>query len=76
MVSHAPQPVGLQIRVNGEPHALGAGACLADLIEALGLAGRRLAVAVNREVVPRAQYRARRLAEGDRVELLEAVGGG
>jgi sulfur carrier protein len=76
MVSHAPQPVGLQIRVNGEPHALGAGACLADLIEALGLAGRRLAVAVNREVVPRAQYRARRLAEGDRVEILEAVGGG
>jgi sulfur carrier protein len=76
MVSPAPQPVGLQIRVNGEPRTLGAGACVADLIEALGLAGRKLAVAVNREVVPRSQYRARRLAEGDRVEILEAVGGG
>lgn len=76
MVSHAPQPVGLQIRVNGEPRTLGAGACLADLIEALGLGGRKLAVAVNREVVPRAQYRTRRLGEGDRVEILEAVGGG
>jgi sulfur carrier protein len=76
MVSHALQPVGLQIRVNGEPRTLGAAACLADLIEALGLTGRKLAVAVNREVVPRAQYRARRLAEGDRVEILEAVGGG
>jgi sulfur carrier protein len=76
MVSHAPQPVGLQIRVNGEPRTLGADACLADLIEALGLGGRKLAVAVNREVVPRAQYRTRRLGEGDRVEILEAVGGG
>lgn len=76
MVSHAPQPVGLQIRVNGEPCTLGVGACVADLIEALGLSGRKLAVAVNREVVPRAQYGTRRLGEGDRVEILEAVGGG
>ena len=75
-MSHAPQPVGLQIRVNGEPHTLGAGACVAELIETLGLEGRKLAVAVNREIVPRAQYRARHLAAGDRVEILEAVGGG
>jgi sulfur carrier protein len=76
LVSHAAQPVGLQIRVNGEPRTLGAGVCLADLIETLGLGGRKLAVAVNREVVPRGQYRTRRLDEGDRVEILEAVGGG
>jgi sulfur carrier protein len=49
---------------------------VAELIEALGLAGRKLAVAVNREVVPRAQHRLRRLADGDHVEILEAVGGG
>jgi sulfur carrier protein len=49
---------------------------VAELIEALGLSGRKLAVAVNREVVPRAHYRKRRLADGDRVEILEAVGGG
>ncbi len=70
------QPAGLSIRVNGEPRTLGAGASLAELIEALALSGRKLAVAVNRVVVPRAQYRARRLANGDRVEILEAVGGG
>ena len=66
----------LQVRVNGEPHTLAAGTCVAELIAALGLAGRRLAVAVNREVVPRGQYRARRIGDGDRVEILEAVGGG
>ena len=53
-----------------------ADASVADLVEALGLAGRRLAVAVNRNVVPRAQHALHRLAAGDRVEILEAVGGG
>ncbi len=53
-----------------------AGATLADLIKVLGLAERRLAVAVNRRVVPRAQHRLCALADGDRVEILEAVGGG
>jgi len=49
---------------------------VADLVEALGLVGRKLAVAVNRDVVPRAQHARLRLSEGDRVEILEAVGGG
>jgi sulfur carrier protein len=75
-VSHAPEPAGLSIRVNGEARALAAGACVAELIAALGLTGRKLAVAVNREVVPRSGYSARRLRDGDRVEILEAVGGG
>ena len=67
-------PIGL--RVNGEAHELAAGASLAELIEEIGLRGRRLAVAVNRDVVPRSRYAERKLAEGDRVEILEAVGGG
>ncbi|MEN8158855.1 MAG: sulfur carrier protein ThiS [Myxococcota bacterium] len=75
-MSQAPQPAGLSIRVNGEPHTLTAGTSVAELIEALGLTGRKLAVAIDREVVPRSQYAARRLADGDRVEILEAVGGG
>jgi len=75
-VSQAPHSAGLSIRVNGEPRTVAAGISVAELIEALGLTGRKLAVAVNRDVVPRAQHRARRLASGDRVEILEAVGGG
>ena len=64
------------IRVNGEARTLPDGASVADLIAALALGGRKLAVAVNREVVPRGRYAAHCLRDGDRVEILEAVGGG
>jgi sulfur carrier protein len=66
----------LAIRVNGEAREIAAGATVADLVAALGLAGRKIAIAVNRDVVPRAGYAARALRAGDRVEILEAVGGG
>jgi sulfur carrier protein len=49
---------------------------VAGLIELLGLTGRRVAVAINRDVVPRSAFGSRQLASGDRVEILEAVGGG
>ena len=69
-------PAPLEILVNGEARRLAEGGTVADLVEALGLAGRKLAVAVNRAVVPRTRYAERELAAGDRVEILEAVGGG
>jgi sulfur carrier protein len=62
--------------VNGEPEALPEDGTVRGLIARLGLEGRRIAVAVNRNVVPRSAYGSRRLAAGDRVEILEAVGGG
>lgn len=52
------------------------GSTLDDLVAALGLDRRRVAVAVNRDVVSRRTFAARRLAAGDRIEILEAVGGG
>jgi sulfur carrier protein len=77
-VSHASQdaPSSLSIRVNGEARTVRAGSSVAELVALLGLGGRKLAVAVNRDIVPRAQHAFHRLAEGDRVEILEAVGGG
>ena len=66
----------LAIRVNGEPREVASGSTLAQLVDALGLTGRKIAVAVNRDVVPRAAHAARVLRAGDRVEILEAVGGG
>ncbi len=74
-MSHAETPA-LEILVNGEARRVPPGSTLADLVSGLGLGGRRLAVAVNRDVVPRGTYAARALATGDRVEILEAVGGG
>ncbi len=68
--------VSLELLVNGEPHAVPAGCSVEQLVDRLGLERRRIAVAVNRDVVPRSSYAARLLAAGDRVEILEAVGGG
>jgi sulfur carrier protein len=62
--------------VNGEPQTLRSGATIQELLESLGLTGQRLAIAVNRTVVPRGRYSKQTLADSDRIEILEAVGGG
>ena len=66
----------IEVAVNGEPCRTPAGSRVTDLIAQLGLDGRRVAVAIDREVVPRSQHALRRLRDGDRIEILEAVGGG
>lgn len=66
----------IALQVNGAEHFAPAGVSVAGLLDSLGLGSRRIAVAVNREVVPRSARAARILAAGDRVEILEAVGGG
>jgi sulfur carrier protein len=66
----------LSLTVNGEPQRAPAGTRVTDLVALLGLGGRRVAVAIGREVVPRSQHALRELRDGDRVEILEAVGGG
>lgn len=62
--------------VNGEPRPLPEGATVADLIEVLGLRRDGVAVAVNRRVVPRSAHAGHTLAAEDRVEVIQAVGGG
>lgn len=62
--------------VNDEPHALPEGATVADLVTALALGARRIAVEVNRSVVPRAEYARTTLRDGDAVEVIHFVGGG
>lgn len=71
-----PRSSDLPLQVNGEPQEVPAGCTVAELVERLGLTGRKLAVAVNRDVVPRSGFSTRALEAGDRVEILEAVGGG
>ena len=66
----------MQIHLNGEPRALDAAQTIASLLLASGLSGRKVAVEVNGEVVPRSQHESRFLAEGDRVEIIQAIGGG
>jgi len=64
------------ILVNGDSHRLPDDATVAGLLEALELAGKRVAVALNREVVPRSSYADVQICAGDQMEILEAVGGG
>ena len=66
----------IRVEVNGEPRNLPAASTILDLLETLDLGGKRVAVAVDRDVVIRSQHGERRLADGDRIEILEAVGGG
>lgn len=66
----------MKLRVNGEDHDLPDGIDVRGLVEALGAHPDGVAVAVNGEVVPRGQQRERALRDGDKVEVIRAVGGG
>jgi sulfur carrier protein len=67
----------LSIVVNGAPHVCrDAQANVADLLHELNLAGKRIAVEKNGEIVPRSCYAESPLAAGDRLEIIAAVGGG
>jgi sulfur carrier protein len=66
----------MQVIVNGAPQPVPAGTTVAQLLERMALAGRRIAVERNGEIVPRSQHAAVALADGDRLEIVVAVGGG
>jgi thiamine biosynthesis protein ThiS len=66
----------LALFVNGESRTVPEGCTVEGLLVRLGVERRRIAVAVNRDVVPRSRFATHPLGSGDRVEILEAVGGG
>ncbi len=66
----------MNISVNGAPTQVPAGVPMTALVEHLGLTGQRIAVEVNEELIPRSRFAEHRLTEGDRVEIIHAVGGG
>ena len=66
----------MDLVINGEPQQLPAPLTVAALLEARGLAGRRVAVERNGEIVARSRHAETLLAAGDRIEIVVAVGGG
>jgi sulfur carrier protein len=67
----------MQIKVNGALTALSeASPTVASLIERMALAGKRIAVELNGEIVPKSRYAVTALSDGDLVEIVGAVGGG
>ncbi|HXW83465.1 MAG TPA: sulfur carrier protein ThiS [Candidatus Binataceae bacterium] len=70
------QPHTISITLNGEPHRLAAGISVSALIEQLKMRPARIAVELNGEVVPKARYTETMVREGDRLEVINFVGGG
>ena len=66
----------MEIRLNGEPHALSKRVTVAELLTALGHTGKRVAVERNGEIVPRSQHDGTVVQPDDRIEIVVAVGGG
>ena len=66
----------MKLSVNGEQRELDEGSVLQALIDEMNLEGKRYAVEVNREIVPKREHPEHVLKEGDVVEIVHAVGGG
>lgn len=64
------------VTVNGTAHRFEQPLNCQQLLERLSLAGKRVALERNGEIVPRSRYSAEALADGDKVEIVVAVGGG
>ena len=68
--------MSLALILNGEPRSLEAVGTVAELVAALGLESRKVAVERNLEIVPRSAYGETRLFDGDRIEIVHFIGGG
>jgi sulfur carrier protein len=66
----------MEIYLNGEPARLSETVTVARLLEDIGMTGRRIAVEINEEIVPRSVYAQRVIRAGDRIEIVQAIGGG
>ncbi|HLK87572.1 MAG TPA: sulfur carrier protein ThiS [Candidatus Binataceae bacterium] len=64
------------IQLNGEQYTIEGDAGLLALLERLKMRRNRVAVEINRSIVPRARYDTTRLQAGDTVEIINFVGGG
>ena len=66
----------LRLQINGAPREFPVAMTVEGLVAELGVAGKRIAIERNGEIVPRSQYGAVQLADGDKLEVVVAVGGG
>ncbi len=66
----------MTIYVNGEAREVSTDYTAAQLVATLGLEGRRIAMEVNRDIVPRSRYAEHIFAPGDQIEVVHAIGGG
>lgn len=66
----------MKITLNGEPCAITEERTVVDLLTNHGYQNKRVAVEINRQIIPRSEHATRQLCEGDRIEIVHAIGGG
>lgn len=66
----------MNLTINGESRVLSPAGTLDALVEQLGMKSDRVAIELNREIVPRGQWAQTPLKDGDRLEIVQFVGGG
>ena len=66
----------ISIRLNGDVYQMQEEQSLATLVASLNLSGQAIAVAVNRQIIPRSQWQSQLLREDDKVDVVRAIGGG
>ena len=66
----------MRLTINGKEQTFEDAFNLAQLVEQLGMKGDRVAIELNRDIVPRAQWAETSLHDGDRLEIVHFVGGG
>ncbi len=66
----------MEIMVNGQVQPVQENCTILQLLNALDLENKRLAVEVNLTIVPRSQFATRILTQGDKLEIVQAIGGG
>lgn len=66
----------MQLLINGEHRQVGQISNVAELVDTLGLTGRRIAVELNEMIVPRTRHDTTPVNDGDRIEIVHAIGGG
>ncbi|HET7777703.1 MAG TPA: sulfur carrier protein ThiS [Rudaea sp.] len=66
----------VRILLNGAPREVAANLSVGELLDAEGYAQRKVAVEVNREIVPKSLHAQRTVRDGDRIEIVHAIGGG
>ncbi len=72
----SPKQKVITVSINGATRQLPDSTGVAALLEEMGLAGKRIALELNGEIVPRSMFVTQQLSDGDKLEVVVAVGGG
>lgn len=66
----------MQISLNGTPYTIPPDSTLLYLLQEAKLETKKIAIEINKQIIPRGQHAEYKLAEGDQIEIIHAVGGG